>query len=241
MGAFVLVDGMDGSGKGTIIDGFREWAKAKNLKILDLKEYCSSNKDIPQPEEIAEYDCIFSSEPSYGHLGRVIVDEMIASNKREYPVLTTAWAFAIDREVLYNRVIIPAIKLNKLIFQERGVITSLVYQPVQGRITLRELMEMPGNRLALKYSPNLLIITQVEPRIVIERLQVDGRIGTAIFHTLNFQRTIDERYSSLWLRSLFEKFGTKVSYLDTNPPKTVEETRAEAIRLLEEFLAQNPR
>jgi dTMP kinase len=238
MGAFILVDGMDGSGKGTIIEGLKAWVREKNLKILDLKEYYAKEKDIPQPEDIADYDVIFSSEPTYSPIGRVIADEMIHHPKREYSVLSTAWAFAIDREMLYNRVIIPALKQNKLILQERGVVTSLVYQPAQGRITLRELMEMPGNRLALKHAPNLMIITKVEPRIVIERLQADGRIGEAIFHTLNFQRTIDERYSSLWLKSLFEKFGTKIEYIDTNPSRTVEETKQEAIKLVDEFLAQ---
>jgi len=238
MGGFVLVDGMDGSGKGAIMDSYREWAKEKNLKVLELNEFCKEKGDLPEPADIAEYDVIFSSEPTYGPVGRTIVDEMIASNKREYSVITTSWAFALDREILYNRVIIPALKQNKLIIQERGVLTSLVYQPVQGRITLRELMDMPGNRLALKYAPNLLIITKVDPKVVIERLQTDNRIGQAIFHTLNFQRTIEERYNSIWLKSLFERFNTKLVYVDTNPPKTVEETRAEARKVLDEFLAE---
>ncbi len=241
MGGLVLVDGMDGSGKGVIMDAFREWVNSRNMKVLDLEEFCRRNGRLPEPDELSEYDVILSSEPTYSPIGRLIMEEMISNDaKREYSVLSTAWAFAIDREILYNKVIIPALKQNKLILQEKGVVTSLVYQPVQGRITLRELMEMPGNRLALKNSPSLMIITKVEPRIVIERLQTDGRIGHALFYTLNFQRTIDERYSSLWLKSLFEKFGTKVEYLDTNPPKAVEQTKAEAIRLLEEFLAGNP-
>ena len=238
MGGFVLVDGMDGSGKGVIMDSYREWAKEKNLKVLELKDYCMEKGELPQPEEIAEYDLIISEEPTYSRIGREIVDEMITANKREYSVTSTSWAFALDREILYNRVIIPALKLNKLIFQERGILTSLVYQPVQGRITLRELMEMPGNRLALKYAPNLLLVTKVDPKVVIERLQVDNRIGQAIFHTLNFQRTIEERYNSQWLKSLFERFNTRIVYVDTNPPKTVDETKLEARKILDEFLAE---
>jgi thymidylate kinase len=237
MGCFVLVDGMDGSGKGVIIDGLREWAEAKNYNILDLKDYCRENACLPEASDIQKYDVIFSSEPSYDHIGRAISDEMIVDNKREYSVISTAWAFSLDREILYNKVIIPALKANKFVIQERGVITSLIYQPVQGRITLRELMDMPGNRLALKHSPNLLIITKVDPKTVIARLQIDGRIGNAIFSTLNFQRTIEERYSSPWLKGLFEKFGTNISYIDTNEPKTTEETKSEAKTILETYLA----
>ncbi len=237
MGGFVLVDGMDGSGKGVIMDSYREWAKEKGLKVLELRDYCLQNGRLPEPEDIGDYDLIISGEPSYGGIGREIVDEMITSNKREYSVTSTSWAFSLDREVLYNRVIIPALKQNKLVIQERGVLTSLVYQPVQGRITLRELMEMPGNRLALKHAPDLLLITKVDPKVVIERLQVDNRIGQAIFHTLNFQRTIEERYNSQWLKSLFERFNTRIVYVDTNPPKTIEETKLEARNILEEFIA----
>lgn len=238
MGGLVIVDGMDGSGKGVIMDSYREWAKEKALKILELKDFCKEKGRLPEPEEISDYDVIISEEPSYGGMGREIVDEMIASNKRDYSVISTAWAFALDREILYNRVIIPALKQNKLILQERGVLTSLVYQPVQGRITLRELMEMPGNRLALKYAPNLLLVTKVDPKVVIERLQTDNRMGQAIFHTLNFQRTIEERYNSQWLKSLFERFNTRIVYVDTNPPKNVEETKLEARKILDEFLGE---
>ena len=236
MGGFVVVDGIDGSGKGVAMAALRAWAEEKNLKILDLIEYCKKKRTLPEPEEIKYYDAIFSKEPSHAYMGRAISEEIIFDNKRDYSVISTAWAFALDREILYNRVIIPAIKQDKFIFQERGVITSIVYQPVQGRISLKEIVDMPGNRLALKYSPNLLIITKVEPRVVIQRLQRDGRLEGAIFRKLNFQRKIDERYSSMWLKNLFERFKAKVVYIDTNPPKSVEDTKKETIKVWEEFL-----
>ncbi len=236
MGGFVVVDGIDGSGKGVVMAALRKWAEEQNLKILDLIEYCKKKKTLPEPEEIKYYDAIFSKEPSHADIGRAISEEIIFDNKRDYSVISTAWAFALDREILYNRVIIPAIKQDKFIFQERGVITSIVYQPVQGRISLKEIVDMPGNRLALKYSPNLLVITKVEPRVVIQRLQREGRLEGAIFRKLNFQRKIDERYSSMWLKNLFERFKAKIVYIDTNPPKSVEDTKKEAIKIWEEFL-----
>lgn len=239
MGGFVVVDGIDGSGKGVVMSVFRRWAEEQNLKILDLVEYCKKKKILPEPEEIKYYDAIFSSEPSYAFMGRAITEEIIADNKRDYSVLSTAWAFALDREILYNRVLIPAIKQGKFIFQESGVVTSIVYQPVQGRIPLKEIVDMPGNKLALRYSPNLLIITKVEPKVVISRLRQHGKLEGAIFRKLNFLRKVDERYSSLWLKNLFERFQAKVHYIDTNPPKPIEETKREALDIWEEFLKKN--
>ena len=39
MGGFVIVDGIDGSGKGVMMQSFREWAGEKSLRTLDLREY----------------------------------------------------------------------------------------------------------------------------------------------------------------------------------------------------------
>ena len=34
MGGFVIIDGIDGSGKGVILEALREWAEDKHHKIL---------------------------------------------------------------------------------------------------------------------------------------------------------------------------------------------------------------
>ena len=108
-GLLIVIDGIDGSGKGVIMEAFREWAEVKNFKILDLAKYCKEKLTLPEPEEVEQYDVVFSSEPTYAYAGRAISEEIIKANKRDYSVLSTAWAFALDREILYRRVIIPAI------------------------------------------------------------------------------------------------------------------------------------
>lgn len=234
---FVMVDGLDGSGKGVIVNALARWAEGKGLKVLDLKEYCTENKTLPEPEEITEFDAIRSDEPTYSFVGLGIRDEMIKDNNRKYSALSVAHAFALDREILYRRVIIPAMKAGKYIFQERGVTSSLVYQPVQERLQLSELMKLPGNRLALENAPGLLIITKIEPETVIRRLQGRSKRDDSIFENLTFQRKLEERYSSEWLRNLFERFGSKVTYLNTDDPRTVEDTKVEAVRVWEEFVS----
>ncbi len=221
MGKFVIVDGIDGSGKGAVMDAFREWTEEKELSSIDVSEYCRKHETFP---DISEYDVVFSKEPTQNYVGRAISEEFIKD--RSYSVTSTAWAFALDREILYKKVIIPALKADKFIFQERGITTSLVYQPVQGRITLKELIGIPGNRLAIKNQPDLVIVTKVEPKVVIQRMRVSGKLGSDRFSELNFQRKIDQRYSSPWLRKVF---SDKIRYIDTNPPNTVSDTKKKAI------------
>jgi len=233
---FVLVDGLDYSGKTTVINTLREWAVAKSLKILDLKEYCQKYGRFPEPADLDRFDVIVSSEPSYSFVGKAIREELIKENERKYSAQSLAMAFALDREILYRRVILPALQKEKYVFQERGLISSLVYQPVQEHITIADLMRLPGNKLAMENSPGVIIITRVSSDYAMQRLQLKLSKTISIFDNLLFQRKIEERYSSLWLKSLFEKQGSMFFYIDNNPPKTADDVRNETLKLWESVL-----
>ena len=108
---------------------------------------------------------------------------------------------------------------------------------MQEKLQISELTKLPGNRLALENAPGLLIITKIAPETVIKRLQARSKKDDSIFENLNFQRRLEERYNSEWLKSLFERFGSKVVYLNTDEPKTIEDTKADGIRVWEEFMS----
>jgi thymidylate kinase len=235
---FVMVDGLDGSGKGAVVDALQKWAESKSMKILDLRTYCKEKNSFPEPEEVLQYEVIVSSEPSFCFVGKAIREELVRSNGRDYTTQSLVNAFALDREILYKRVLIPAIKAGKYIFQERGISSTFVYQPVQERIQLSELVKLPGNRLAMQFSPGLLIIAVVKPETVIKRLGEREKKDNSIFDNLAFQRTIDSRFRSEWINQLFSQHGSKVMYLDTDEPKSVEQTQADAVLMLEKFLEE---
>lgn len=236
---FVMVDGLDGSGKGAIVDALQEWAENKGMKVLDLRSYCREKGTFPEAEELLQYDAIVSAEPTFCYIGKAIREEMIRATERQYPAMSIAQAFALDREILYRRVIIPAIKAGKYVFQERGISSSLIYQPVQEHIQLSELLKMTGNKIAMQFSPALLVIAVVKPETVVKRLGLREKKDNSIFDSLEFQRNIDSRFRSDWLRQLFEQHGSKVGYIDTNEPKTLEETQREAVKAIEQFMASN--
>ena len=234
-GCFVMIDGLDGSGKGTVIDALRDWAVIKNLKVLRLRDFNREFQRFPAEQEIAEYDVIITDEPTYTYVGKAIREELISTSGQKYSGRTIAQAFSLDRELLYKKVIIPGLKQGKIIFQERGVVSSCVYQPVQEHIPLNEIINMPGNRLALEHAPNLLIIMRAAPEVVIERLRTRIKKDDSIFETIVFQRKLHDRYSSIWLKQLMEKFGSQVEYLETNPPKAVDDTQKEAVDIWKKF------
>lgn len=234
-GILVIVDGIDGSGKGTIVKALADWAKAKNLKVLDLKNYWMAKHTFPEPEEIEKFDCLVSAEPTFSMVGQAIREEIIKDNNRHYSAFTTAEAFALDREILYRRIIIPALEKGKYIFQERGITTSLIYQPIQKEpLSLKKILDLSGNKLALKYRPDLLIITQVEPKTALKRLALRDKKDGTIFEKLPFLEKLNKRFSASWFRKFMKSKGSKVVYLTTN--KTVYDTIEEAIEIWEKFI-----
>jgi len=233
-GKFVMVEGLDGSGKGVAVTALKEWAISKGMKVLDLREYWKENEGFP---DIEGYDVIASAEPTFTGTGKKIRDEMI-KNGSKYSAKEIAQAFSEQRKELYEKIIIPARKAGKIIFQERGVVTSLAYQPLmEDSYTVDEVRELEGNKFCIENAPDLLIITIVKPEVVIERLGERQKQDDAIFEKLEFQKKAENVYKSDWLKKIFEEKGSKVVYLDTNPPKTVEDTKKKIVEIFEKIIS----
>lgn len=234
-GFFVIIDGLDGSGKSLVVNGLAEHLKKKGKKVFELKEFWKNSSSLPEPEDLFDYDLIISAEPTYSFVGRAIREEIIRHNDRNYSVLATATAFSLDRLILYKRLILPLLKKGKTIIQDRSVTTSIVYQPIQAEpLSLSKVLSLEGNKLALENRPDLLIIADVNAETCIERLgKRDDKKDNAIFENLAFQKKAYKRFKSKWFRRLFEEQGSKVVYLDADKPK--QEVISAAIRLFEDL------
>ena len=236
----VLIEGIDGSGKGVITNTFKKLAETENLKIFDLINYIKKENDFPEYEMIKDYDIIISGEPTYSWVGRAIRQELIKDNKRDYPALTVAQAYALDRKILYKRLLIKALEEGKIVLEDRSVVSSLAYQPLQAEVQeenlpLETVLDLKGNKLAVKdYPPSLLIIAKLDPENAIQRLTNRSKKDICIFEKLDFLKKLQERYNSEWLKSLFEKQGSNVVYLNTND--TIEETKNQVKELWGKYL-----
>jgi len=225
-GKFIIVDGIDGSGKGEILSV----VKKEYAPVFDLVEYTKEHNKFPEIEQIKK-QIIISAEPTHLYVGAGLREEVLKGTHK-YSATTTAHAFALDRQILYNSFIIPALKAGKTIIQERGIATSLVYQPVQlEKLTLRDLIHIQGNSIAIKNAPDFLVIVKANPDIIARRIKKEVK---GIFDSLFFQRKIEERFESEWLRKVFERFNTKVEYLDGDC--SLLELKERALKLFEEIL-----
>ncbi|MBN2112101.1 hypothetical protein JW707_03295 [Candidatus Woesearchaeota archaeon] len=233
MGKLVMVDGLDGAGKGVAVNALREWAESKGMKVLDLREYWKENEGFP---DVSGYDAVVSAEPTFTGVGKKIREKLI-KNGSAHSGKEVADAFSQDRKELYEKVIIPALKKGKYVFQERGVITSLVYQPLmENSYTLEEIKNLEGNKFCLEHAPDLLVIVLCKPEVVIERTAAREKQDDAVFEKVEFQKKIKKIYESKWLKELFESKGSKVVYLDTNPPSTPEDTKKKIMEIFKELM-----
>lgn len=226
---FIIVDGIDGSGKGTIVDAMAAAVRRKGRRVFDLRAYWKLKRTFPRLDELARFDAIISAEPTYAWVGAAIREELVRS--KAYDPSTLVDAYALDREILYRRLIIPLRRAGKLIIQERGVPSTLAYQTVQGA-SVRSILNRTGNRLAMTHSPDYLILATLDVETALRRLaaRTDKRDG-AIFERRTFLKKLAARYASKSYRRLFRS-----RIVELNTAGSVSETRQKAASFISKFL-----
>lgn len=231
-GRFIMIDGIAGSGKSTIIRAVQTWAEACQHRIFRLNDWTDSAP--PRFEDISDYDVYFMYEPTRTWIGRAIRYEL-SRDDEPYGGEELAHAFSLDRQIMYRRLIIPALNAGKTIIQDRGVSTSLVYQPIMPKsVPLETVMNLPGNRLALAHAPHALILTKLSAEEAMKRIQGRNDDSKGVFGQLEFMKKIEQRFGESWLKELFESHGTTLHDLDMNG--TLEETSLRAQQLIDHIL-----
>ncbi len=230
-----MIDGLDGSGKSTNVNAIKEYLSASGNEIFDLRKYWMENNRHPDIGELKSYNYIFSCEPTYGPMGKIIREELINKNKN-YPPSAIAHAYSLDRLILYNNLIIPLLEQNKCIIQDRGVSTSLAYQPAHSKtLTINDVASLPGNSLALKYRPDHLILADINPKIAIER--IGGRTekqDEAVFEKIELLEKIYYVFNSAEYKKTFESRGTIIHRLSSE--QKIDIMKQEAVNLFKKLI-----
>ncbi|MEM4248036.1 MAG: dTMP kinase [Candidatus Nanoarchaeia archaeon] len=247
-GLLITSEGIDFSGKGYVIDTWKLWFKQKNFKVEDRRFGDSSYPDYASISNVWPHDVIVVCEPTKCAIGKHLREEVLLEKEkrgnRTYSARTTAELFAADRLALYQMCIIPALKDGKIVLQDRSVLSSLIYQPLQSklqcdidRVDFNMLLSLEGNTLAIDACPpNLLTIAMVPAEVAFARKIDREKQDNCEFEKLEFQQKIAEEYVSPLYRRIFEKKGTIVKYIDTS--KSKENTTMQAIVVLEDFLKE---
>lgn len=209
-----MIDGIDGSGKSTVVSTWKKYLSDQGNAIFDLKNYLKENDHYPESHEFLGYDFIFSAEPTFTGIGKVLRDELINKNNN-YSAEAVAQANSLDRLVLYTKIIIPLLKEGKVIIQDRGISTSLAYQPVQDpNLTLEIVVNLVGNRVATQYRPDHLVLIKIKPEVAFERLASrTDKQDEAVFEKLDFMKKSSEKYHEEKYINFFQNLGTQLHYL----------------------------
>jgi len=229
-----MIDGIAGSGKTTVIQAMFEAVQATGLRCFRLQDWKEDHP--PTFAEISEFDVYFTIEPTRQWIGAAIRKEM-SQTEQPYSGEELAHAFSLDRGLMYRRLIIPALEAGKIIIQDRGVSTSLVYQPIMpNSLSLDAVANLPGNKLALEHAPTHLVLTSVPIERIADRIRsrpsTQGAAG--VFADVELASRVDKVYRSPWFQELFETHGTQIHTLDTGD--TLERTQENATQLIKDLL-----
>lgn len=250
-GTFVVVDGLDGIGKGEIERALRSYEEINGKAVFDSIAFSKAHrkghpelKDFWNPPE-TYFDTIMTAEPSYSGIGHTIRTEMISNNGRGYSWVDQSQAYSLDRLTQMRRVVIPALENGLTVLQSRCLAATLTYQSLkavlEGKDEERirnEILWQEGNKVQLEYAPDLLIIPTIKDiDSLIQRIESrrkNEKDDNCEFENVKFQEKLKPLYESDWLCDLFEKYGTKVEYLDAGI--SVEESRKQAVDIYKNFL-----
>lgn len=231
----IIIDGIDGSGKGTLLEYIKEFFLDKGQKIFDVTDYWKTYGKHPEIEQILLSDVIFTSEPTYVEKGYEIRNKLIKTGTKATPE-EIAMAFAEDRLSHYNNVILPAIKANKIIIQDRGISTTLSYQTLSSpNITIQWLLGLEGNRLAIEHAPNYLILADIKVDTALLRLNLrsDKQDG-AIFEKKPILEKFTKNFKDSNYRKNFTDHGTKIIDFSTEVSRDI--MKKNILSILEQLL-----
>ena len=238
-GHFIQIDGLDGAGKSTLLLAARAWAEARGLVIFDVVDWCKREKRLPTFEDVQHADVLLTAEPTHAGIGDMIRNEIMREGA-PYDAHFTAHAYALDRGVQFRRLLFPFLqaKPNGWIIQDRGVICSLAYQPLQSerdtrRVTVAELLELHGNMIAMERVPDIFVLLDIDHRVAQERLaQRTDKQDNDRFSGAGFQEALATRFQLDEVTQPYTKRGTKIRVLDGS--QTKEAVAADMTRILEE-------
>ncbi|MBI4450708.1 hypothetical protein HY642_01920 [Candidatus Woesearchaeota archaeon] len=245
---YVLFDSIDGAGKGVCIEALKDWALIKGLPHFDVTAMEASQNYIPTWQEVKQLKSgcrmLFVAQPSHAWIGKIVRDEIIKPDLPiPYTPESTAHAYGLDRDVKLKRLVMPALDEGVFVAQDRGLLTSMAYQPVQAEIEgySRELflgfvMGLPGNQQELNRAPGLIVIPQVAVDVAMQRLAGREKQDHARFETKPFQEKVAEVYRGDRIRQTYRRRGTQIADLEMSADFTREQTKQKTLEIWERYL-----
>jgi dTMP kinase len=235
-GRFIVFEGINGCGKGIIVDEFGKYFEEKGLKVFDFRAYNKEHHDFPQPSTLKDYDVILSAEPTHAWVGEAIRKELFYLNNRDYSPEEMLAAYALDRDILYRRIIVPMRKMGKLIIQERTISSTVTIQGLsKNGITLDAIANHACHLYVMKNLPDTICVLDVSAEKAAKWLGKRDKKDMDVFEKLEKQKLTQKNFMSKEFQNFFEKRNTNVVYLknDSTLDNLVKTSREMAKNLLD--------
>ena len=165
---YLAFEGIDGSGKSSLIRSLSEILTSQNI----------DNKIV--------------REPGGTKVGEGI-RELLLSHEYDVDALTEALLFCSQRSQLVTEIIKPEINKGTKILSDRSAYSSVAYQGVGrglGYETIYQLNDIAVN----SYWPEKVVLLDIDPKISLSRQRVADRIGS---DKVDFFRKVREGYLRL--------------------------------------------
>ena len=228
-----VCDGLDCAGKGVFLDALAEEARRSGKRIFDVHQFWAEHNFHPSPYDIiGNYDVILTSEPTFVGIGKYIRNEIIAKNGRDYHPVVHAEAYALDRRILYQQLLLPVLAAGVDVYQSRSFSTSVVYQ-LQTALDqgldcdIDQIMNIPGNSFCASYPVDFLVVPKIDDvEEAMRRLVGRDKDDRCEFETFDFQTKLRMHYHGEPFKALFERLGVALIYMDAS--KDVEFSQQQA-------------
>jgi dTMP kinase len=166
-GKFIVFEGIDGCGKGTMLSLAAKW-------LFSL-----------------EFDnVLLTREPTYSGAGKQIRKILKSDQEPLTKAKLMLSLYVEDRKEHLEKVIKPALRLNSIILCDRYKYSTMCYQHAQG-IPMEKIIALHRNMLI----PDLVLILDVDVDIALERLSLKG--SKEKFEKRAFLEEIRENYLRL--------------------------------------------
>ena len=209
-GRFVIIDGLDGIGKGVIESALVERVRGR---VFDSVSWSRENLgERPDVSLVDGYEAVLTAEPTYSGLGCDIRKTLISNtNRGKFSSSVLFRAYALDREIQMRNLVVPALESGVDVIQSRSVATSLCYQTLNAEdegldsvVVRDEILGDPGNVYQLENAPDLLIIPTIgNVDELMRRLGKRDKKDDAFFEAREFLERAKGHYESAWLRDIF--------------------------------------
>ena len=168
-GLFIVLEGLDGTGKTTQI----------NLLEQYLKE--------------AGYECLITREPGGTVIGEEVRELILNPEYKEMSPVTEMLLYAASRAQLVHEVIGPALEAGRIVISDRFVDSSIVYQGIARNLGISTVAAVNAPGIGI-YRPDGIFFIDLSEAEGIRRKKNQKKLDRMEQESIDFHHLVSEGY-----------------------------------------------